>query len=136
MSGLAWMAMLPGLPHRLEHGEDGVAILRALRELGGVLEGERLVGAGTLNDALAHAAQTVAGLRVGVAIGPVEGWLDGMPTGIGAHRLRTAVQYARVGEVFALPGIGDVPEGVGRFHAPKAIAEAVGCPVEVLRDYR
>ncbi len=136
MSGLAWMVTLPGLPHRLEHGDDGVAPLRALRDLGGVLEGERLVGRGTVDEALAHAARQVDGLGAAVAIGPVEAWLDGTPTGQGAHRLRRAVQFARVGEVMALPGTGDVPDGVGRFDAPAAIAEAVGCRLEVLKDYR
>jgi len=136
MSDLAWMVMLPGLPHRLEHGDDGVAPLRALLALGGVLEGERLVGRGTVEEALAHAARHVEGLGVAVAIGPAEAWLDGMPAGLGGHRLRRAVQVARVGEVMALPGTGDVPAGVGRFDAPAALTEAVGCRLEVLKDYR
>ena len=136
MTPLAWMATLPGLPHRMAHGDSGAESLRALASLGGALEGERLVGRGTLEDALALAGQQADGLSLGVVVGPVSDWWDAVPTGIGAHRLRLASQLARTGEVLALPGIGAVPDGVGRFDAPSAIAEAVGCPVEVLRDYR
>jgi hypothetical protein len=136
MSDLAWMLTLPGLAHHLEHGDDGVAALTALRGLGGVLEGDRLVGRGSVDDALAHVARRVGGHAVAGVIGPVEGWLDGMPMGLGAHRLRLALRYVRVGELLALPGIGEVPDGVGRFRAPGALVEAVGCPLEVLSDYR
>ena len=130
------MAMLPGLLHRLEHGQDGIDELRALLGLGGVLEGERLVGRGGADEALALATQRVGGLGLSVALGPVQGWIEDTPTGLGAHRIREALRYAREGEVFALPGLGEVPDGVGRFDAPKAIADAVGCRVEVWKDYR
>jgi hypothetical protein len=56
--------------------------------------------------------------------------------GVGARRLREALRYAREGEVFAAPGFGEQPDGVGRFDVPDVVCAAVGCRLWSLRDYR
>lgn len=133
---IGWILVLPGLPHRLEHGDDGIDVLVALQHgFGGRLEGDRLVGRGDLDAVFAAVAGEVRGLGVAAAVGPVAAWHEGMPMGLHGLRLRDAARFARVGEVLALDGV-DVVDGIGRFGAPEAIVKAVGAPLSILRDYR
>lgn len=124
---------LPGLAHRLDHGHDDVA---AWSSLGGRFEGDRAWVDGGVEEALAWAARRVDGLGVAAAVGPVGPLWQGVPVGALGRRLREAVRYAREGEVFLLPGVEGLPEGVGRFDAPELIVKQLGFPVQVARDYR
>lgn len=137
----ALFLVMPGLPHRLQHGHDGVAEVQALLAAfpSGRWEGDRLalaLGEGAVDHALAAIAREVAGLRLAGALCMPEAWIEGVPSGLEAHRGRQAVALAREGELLLTPRVGDVPEGVGRFEAPAALSQRVGATIEVARDYR
>lgn len=132
---------VPGLAHRLSHGDDGCSVAEALVAAfpDGRWEGDRLrlaIGPRAIERALEAVAGTADGLRLAGALCVPEGWHDGIPMGLEAHRGRRAAGLAREGELLLTPAVGDVPDGVGRFEAPAALCEAIGCVVEVARDYR
>lgn len=129
---------LPGLAHRLGHGDDGSAALTALRQLAdGAFEGDRVVLVGEVEAALRFAAARCDGLGVAVAVaGLSEGTLHGHPLGAEAQRVRQALALVREGEVLITPAVTDLPDGVGVFEAPALVSKTLGAPMRMLRDYR
>jgi len=133
------VAGLPGLAHRLEQGRVPLQALQALLDAvpGGVFEGNRVVGRGSVDQALALAATRSDDLGVAVALaGPPTAELDGHPVGGPSQQARMAVAFVREGEVLVTPAVVDVPEGVGAFDAPAVLSEQVGVPLRFLKDYR
>ena len=149
--GCVMAVMLPGLRHRLE-GSALVgpialaALVDAAREVGldAHRHGDTVWAAGQassvtgLLDLLAveipghlHPAAAVGFGEV--IVGPKADLHGGE-----VENVRALIRYAREGEVLCTPAAStlEAPDGVGRFAAPKAVAEAVGMSVEVWRDYR
>lgn len=122
---------LPGLSHRLAHGHDDAPTWAALVDrVGGRWEGDRVLVAldvpaeQAVGQALDWVGTEVDGLGIAAAVAETPA-TDGIPTGTLGARLRIAARYARPGELFVLPPC-PLPEGVGRFELPRALAQAIG----------
>lgn len=135
---------LPGLEHRLAHdGCDAAGAVEVLASAtGGRLRGHQVwLSDATLSDALAWCGREIEGLGVAAAVGhgEVRRAADGTALGLEALRVGRALELARQGECLLTPAALqalELPDGVGVFRAPDAVADALGHPVHVARDYR
>jgi glutathione S-transferase len=132
----------PADGHHLAGGEAEVA--SGLSALAGTLAGARIeagfvvVVTRDLGEAVRAALRSVAVPGVAAAVGTgAVAWAQGSPVGDVVVRTRRLADLARVGEVHVLDATAvDLPDGVGVFEAPRALAEAAGGRVTTLRDYR